>query len=369
VVNADEGEPGTCKDRYILQRCPHLLIEGIIIACHAIRSTKSYVYIRGEYVRPMERLVKAVEEARRDGLLGPNHMGTGRDLEIVVHNGAGAYICGEETALIESLEGKKGQPRNRPPFPAIKGLFQKPTVVNNVETLSYLPHVFNIGPEAFSEIGHNGSGGTRLMCLTGHVERPGVYELPMGTPMMTLISEHGGGVWKGRKMKAVIPGGLSAPILTPEEAEKALLDFNSLRDMGTMAGSGGIIVIDDQTEMIDVLLNCSHFYHDESCGQCTPCRDGSWWLYKIILRMANGEGRIRDLDEIVRICNNIEGNTICAFGEATAWPIRSYVKKFRAELEEFIKSGRRASEADHCHDHLAAPPLVQVKVPSGAGVS
>ncbi|NUP89886.1 MAG: NADH-quinone oxidoreductase subunit NuoF [Candidatus Sumerlaeia bacterium] len=360
VVNADEGEPGTFKDRRILLGCPHALLEGIIICCHAIRSEKAYIYVRGEYIHEMKRLQGAIDEAYAAGLLGADHLGTGRRLDVVVHPGAGAYICGEETALIESLEGKKGQPRNKPPFPAIEGLFMCPTVVNNVETLSYLPFLFEMGPQAFNDLGANGTGGCHLVSLSGHIERPGVYEVPMGFPMMELINGLGGGVWKSRRLKAVIPGGLSAPILTADEAQQARLDFKTLRDMGSMAGSGAVMVIDDETPMINVLLNCSHFYHDESCGQCTPCRDGSWWLYKICLRIARGEGRVRDLDEIVRICNNIEGNTICAFGEATAWPIRSYVRKFRGELEAFIQSGQRASEADWYHDDLAAPPLVQI---------
>ncbi|MBN1477365.1 NADH-quinone oxidoreductase subunit NuoF [Candidatus Sumerlaeota bacterium] len=361
VVNADEGEPGTCKDKHIMRGCPHTLLEGIIIACHAIHAEKAYIYVRGEYVRPMERLSAAIDEACAAGLLGENHMGTGRRLVVVVHPGAGAYICGEETALIESLEGKKGQPRNRPPFPAIEGLFRCPTVVNNVETIAYLPFIFEHGPEKWSEWGHNGSGGYRLMSLSGHVERPGVYELPMGTPLMELIEKHGGGVWKGRGLKAVIPGGLSAPILRAEECADARLDFNTLRDMGTMAGSAGVIVIDDQTPMIDVMLNCAHFYHDESCGQCTPCREGTWWMYRIILRIAQGRGRLRDLDELVRIASNIEGNTICAFGEAAAWPIRSYARKFRDELAAFIESGERSREADWHHEDRGAPPLIQIE--------
>ncbi len=345
IVNADEGEPGTCKDRYILTRCPHTMFEGCIIAAHAIRARRCYIYVRGEYVRPIEILEQAIAEARAAGILGPNHLGTGREFDIVVHPGAGAYICGEESALIESIEGKKGQPRNKPPFPAIEGLFNCPTVVNNVETLSYVPHVFDIGPEAFAAMGNNGSGGTRLMCVSGHVERPGVFELPMGTPLTAMINDHAGGVWKGRKLKAVIPGGMSSPILTPDEIAEARHDFDSLQGAGTMAGSAGLIVLDDQTPMIDVLLNCSHFYHEESCGQCTPCREGTWWLHRIILRVAQGRGRVRDLDEIVRICGNIEGRTVCAFGEAAAWPIRSHVVKFRDELEAFIKSGATASEA------------------------
>jgi NADH-quinone oxidoreductase subunit F len=232
-----------------------------------------------------------------------------------------------------------------------------------------VPLIFEMGASAFSDLGHNGSGGYRLMCLSGHVEKPGVYELPMGIPLMELINDFGGGVWKGRKLKAVIPGGLSAPILRPDECEKARLDFNSLRDMGTMAGSGGVIVIDDQTPIIDVLLNCAHFYHDESCGQCTPCREGTWWMHRVIMRIANGRGRLRDLDELVRIASNIEGNTICAFGEAAAWPVRSYVLKFRDELAEFIKSGQVASEARWNHPHHGAPPLVQIEGVGMPGVA
>jgi NADH-quinone oxidoreductase subunit F len=340
VVNADEGEPGTFKDRYIMERDPHALLEGMIIAAHAIGSHKAYVYIRGEYLRPAKRLQRAIDEAYSQNWLGKNLQGTGFDLDIVIHRGAGAYICGEETALLTSLEGGKGFPRIKPPFPAISGLFSCPTIVNNVETLACVPYILRNGAERFAGIGADSQGGTRLFCVSGHVVRPGVYEEPAGVTLRHLI-ERAGGVRNGNKLKAVIPGGISAKILRADEIDVAM-DFNSLMAAGSMAGSGGVIVMDETTCMIEALHSAVRFFSDESCGQCSPCREGTGWVHRIMRRITEGQGRLQDLDDLLAIAGGMEGTTICVFADAAAWPIQSYIAKFRDEFETFIRSGRRA---------------------------
>ena len=335
VVNADEGEPGTCKDRYILELDPHQLIEGVIISAFAINCHKSYIYIRGEYVEPFKRLQAAVDEATQKGYLGKNIFGSGFDLDLVVHRGAGAYICGEETALLNSLEGFKGYPRLKPPFPAIVGLFGCPTIVNNVETLACVPHILKNGAEWFAKLGSAGNGGTHLFSLSGHVNKPGVYELPMGISLRDIIYTHGGGILGGRQLKAVIPGGISAKIFTASEID-VKMDYDSLRNAGTMLGSAGIMVMDDTTCMAKMLYYAAKFFAHESCGQCSPCREGTGWAFKIVKRIYEGNGALKDLDSLLTIANNMEGRTICVFADAAAWPIQSYITKFRAEFEAYI---------------------------------
>jgi len=344
VVNADEGEPGTFKDRYILERDPHALLEGMIIAAYAIGSHKAYVYIRGEYFRPAKRFQRALDEAYRQNWLGKNIQGTGFDLDVVIHRGAGAYICGEETALLTSLEGGKGFPRIKPPFPAISGLFACPTIVNNVETLACVPFILRNGAERFAAIGSKDQGGTRLFSVCGHVARPGLYEEPVSVTLRGLI-ERAGGVRNGKKLKAVVPGGLSAKILRADEIDVGM-DFNSLAAAGTMAGSGGVIVMDETTSMIDALDSAVKFFAHESCGQCSPCREGTGWVHRIMGRITTGRGTIRDLDDLLTIAANMEGKTICVFADAAAWPIQSYITKFRDEFEEYIRAGRKAESKE-----------------------
>lgn len=339
VVNADEGEPGTFKDKYIMVSAPHLLLEGMILASYAVGSHKAYIYIRKEYEFPYKRLEQAIEEAYAGGYLGKDIMGTGFDLEVVVHRGAGAYICGEESALLESLEGKKGFPRLRPPFPAVAGLFGCPTVIHNVETLSYLPFVAERGADWFASLGSERNGGMKLYCLSGHVKRPGLYELPMGTPLRDLIFNYAGGMVDGRTLKAVIPGGISANILRADEID-VRMDFDSLKTAGTMLGSAGVIVMDDSTCIVKALASAAKFFAHESCGQCSPCREGTGWVLKIVRRILEGRGRAEDLDHLLDIAAYMGGNTICAFGDAAAMPVTSYIKKFRSEFEHHIREKR-----------------------------
>lgn len=341
-VNADESEPGTFKDRYIMELDPHLLIEGIIICSYAINCHNAYVYIRGEFVYPKDRLVAAVEEAYAKGLLGKNILGSGFDLEVTVHRGAGAYICGEETALLNSLEGFRGMPRLKPPFPAVVGLFGCPTVVNNVETIASLPYILVNGPEAYRKFGTEKSPGTKMFCISGHVNKPGNYEVPLGYPLKKLIYEDAGGILGGKKLKAVIPGGSSVPILTAEEAMEVTLDYEALAAKGSMLGSGGVIVMDEDTCIVKALTNLAHFYAHESCGQCSPCREGTGWAHKILRRIMQGEGRMEDLDELNRIADNMAGKTICVLADALAMPIWSYLKKFRHEFEAYIQRSSNA---------------------------
>ncbi len=339
TVNADEGEPGTFKDRYILEKDPHALIEGMIISCFAIGCHKAYVYVRGEYAKPARILQGAIDEAYTKNFLGKNIFGTGFDLDVYIHLGAGAYICGEETALLESLEGKKGFPRLKPPFPAIIGLFGSPTIINNVETLACLRTIIERGGKAFASLGCEKNGGTHLFSLSGHVERPGVYELPMGTPLTDLIYKQGGGIRGGKQLKAVVPGGMSAAVLKASEVNVAL-DYESLKKAGTMLGSAGIIVMDETTCMVEALLVTAHFFAHESCGQCSPCREGTGWYYKVVKRIYEGKGRMQDLETLLSIPVNMGGNTICAFADGAAMPFSSYPSKFRDEFEYHIREGK-----------------------------
>ncbi len=334
-VNADEGEPGTFKDRLVLLRAPHLLIEGMLIAAYAVGLRTAYVYVRGEYGPAARRLEEAAAEARAAGLLGPGLFGTAFGLDVVVHLGAGAYICGEETALLESLEGRRGQPRVKPPFPAAVGLFRAPTVINNVETIASVPGILARGADWFLGRGLPKDGGTRLFCVSGAVRRPGVYELPVGTPLREIVEVHAGGPAEGTRLKAVIPGGLSAPALRPDEIDVAM-DVESLARAGSMLGSAGIVVIAAGTPMLDVLAATARFYAHESCGKCTPCRIGTSWILKIVERLRARGGGPDDFDAIVRLADGINGRTLCPLGEAAALPIRALVTKFRDELERAV---------------------------------
>ena len=335
ICNSDEGEPGTCKDRDILRFNPHALIEGMVIAGYTMGCSAGYNYIRGEFSEPIERFEQALAEARAAGYLGKNILGTGFDFDINVHLGAGAYICGEETALLESIEGKKGQPRFKPPFPAQYGLFGCPTTINNTETLASVPAIMRRGGEWFRDLGVKNSGGTKLFSVSGHVENPGNFEVPMGIPFKELL-EMAGGVWKGRKLKAVIPGGSSVPVVPAEIMLEANMDYDSLSEIGTAIGAGSVIVMDDTTCMVSMLERLSYFYHEESCGQCTPCREGTGWMYRIIKRINSGEGKPEDLDTLLDVANRIEGRTICALGDAAAWPVQSFLKHYRHEFEAKI---------------------------------
>ena len=331
-VNADEGEPGTFKDRYIMSHNPHMLFEGIIITSYCVGIHAAYIYIRGEYEAIAQRLEEAIAESYKKGFLGKNILNSGFDLDIIVHRGAGAYICGEETALLESLEGKRGNPRLKPPFPASVGLFQCPTVINNVEPISNIPHIILKGAEWFVGQGLDEDGGTRIFGVSGMVEKPGIYELPIGTSLKDIINVHAGGMKKGKKLKAVIPGGMSAPVLKADEID-IKMDFDSLVNAESMLGSAAIIVIDTGTSMLDVLKVITKFYSHESCGQCTPCRIGTSWINKIVNRMIEGKGSKKDIDNIVRLASNILGHTLCPLGDAAAMPILSLTKKYRKELE------------------------------------
>lgn len=338
VCNADESEPGTCKDRQIMRYTPHVLIEGLIIGSYAIGCHHAYVYIRGEYVREALLLEEAIEEAYAKNLLGKNILGSGFHLDITVHRGAGAYICGEETGLLNSLEGRRGEPRVKPPFPAISGAFACPTAVNNVESISNVPHIIRMGGEEFAKLGKiDKSGGTRLLSLSGHINKPGVYEARAGSmTLRQIIDEFGGGMWKGKKLKAVIPGGSSSPVLTADEVD-VVYDVEPLMKIGTMMGSAAIMVIDEDTDMVKLLLRISKFYAHESCGQCTPCREGCHWMESILHKIIHGEGKSTDIDLLVDVAGNIGGKTLCALGDAAAMPVQSFVKKFRSEFEAYIR--------------------------------
>jgi len=328
VINADEGEPGTFKDRYLLERDPHALVEGMLIAARAIRSATAFVYIRGEYVEPWRRFSAAVREAYE-----ARHLGHGFD--IVVHRGAGAYICGEETGLISSLEGKKGWPKLKPPFPAIKGAFGAPTIVNNVETICHVPHIINRGAAWFAALGTKTQGGTRLYSVSGRVARPGVYEAPVTITLRQLIYERAGGVTGNGRLKAVVPGGSSAAILTADEID-VTMDVDGLRNAGTMAGSAGVIVMDETVSVPEALMVVARFYAHESCGQCTPCRESTGWIYKMTRRIVEGRGRKEDLDTILDVAKRGAGTTICAFYDGAVGPYISYIEKFRGEFEALV---------------------------------
>ena len=338
VCNADESEPGTCKDRLLMEKDPHQLIEGITIAGLAVGSHQGYIYVRGEYRYLLDILDRALDEAYAKGYLGKNILGTGFDFDLATHTGAGAYECGEESALLESLEGKRGVPRIRPPFPAVVGLYASPTVVNNVETLSSVPAVILNGGPWYAQLGTPRNGGTRLFVLSGHINRPGVYELPMGFPLRKLIYEVGGGILGDKKVKAVIPGGSSTPVLTPDALDTPM-DFDSLAKAGSMLGSGAVIVMHEDTCMVKVALRLMQFYAHESCGWCVPCREGTTWLKKTLTRFDSGLGRSEDIQLIEELAKNMLGRTFCPLGDAAAMPTIAFVKKFREEFEMHL-SGR-----------------------------
>jgi NADH-quinone oxidoreductase subunit F len=338
VANADESEPGTFKDREIMARLPHMFIEGILIAARAIGASAAFIYLRGEYLAEFEIIRDALEEARRSGLAGTNILGTGWKLPIVVHRGAGAYICGEETALLESLEGKRGQPRSKPPFPAISGVYASPTLINNVETLATVPKIIELGGKAYAKIGVENSTGTRVFSLSGDVVRGGNYEVELGTSLRELVYDVGGGIPDGRELKAIIPGGSSVPVLTAAEIDTPL-DFDSMAEAGTMLGSGAVIVIDERACMVQLGLRVAQFYMHESCGKCTPCREGTRWMVQLLRKIDEGEASQRELDLLLNVCDRILGNCLCPLGDAAAMPVASYVARFRDEYQRHIDEG------------------------------
>ncbi len=343
VINADESEPGTCKDREILRHDPHKLLEGALIAGFAMGAHTAFIYVRGEFYHESSELMKAVEEAYDAGLLGKNAAGSGWDFDVVVHRGAGAYICGEETALIESLEGKKGQPRNKPPFPAMAGLYSCPTTVNNVETIAVAPTILRRGAGWFSKLGLNEkNAGTKLFCISGHVNQPCNVEEVMGIPLRELLEKHCGGVRGGwDNLLAVIPGGSSTPMIPKNICETVNMDFDSLREVGTGLGTAGVIVMDKSTDVIKAIARLSRFYMHESCGQCTPCREGTGWLWRVMTRMVEGRASVEEIDQLYEITKEIEGHTICALGDAAAWPVQGLIKHFRPEMERRIMEYRK----------------------------
>src|SRR6187431_482880 len=351
-VNADESEPGTFNNRILMEKDPHQLVEGIAIACHAVRSNTAYLYLRYEYGTSYRVLDAAIKECYAAGILGKKVMGSDFKLDIYLHRGAGAYICGEETGLIESLEGKRAWPRIKPPYPAIEGLFRKPTIVNNVETLCCVTHILARGADWFKSMGVSpdpanprdlGSYGPKLYCISGHVNKPCCVELPLGVTARELIDVHGGGVWKGRKAKAVVPGGISMGFLSANELDTPL-DFAGPGKVGCLGlGTAAVVVIDDQTSMVDVLYNCCRFMSHESCGQCTPCREGTSWMTKILERIRGGRGKLEDIDLLLEVANSmgiIPGTTICGLSDGAAWPVKNAIMKFRGEFEDYIRSGR-----------------------------
>jgi NADH-quinone oxidoreductase subunit F len=344
VCNSDESEPGTCKDRDILRFNPHSLVEGMAIAAYAMGATVGYNYMRGEFLdEPSIHFEQAVKEAYDAGFLGKNILGSGIDFDLYGSLGAGAYICGEETALLESLEGKKGQPRFKPPFPANVGLYGKPTTINNCETLASVPAIIRNGGEWFKELGVENAGGEKLFSMSGHLEKAGNFEIPMGTPFKDLLAM-AGGVWKGRKLKAVIPGGSSVPVVPAEAMLEATMDYDGIIKAGSMLGSGAVICMDETTDMVKMLRRISQFYFSESCGQCTPCREGTGWLYRLLCRITDGQGRPEDLEVLQKVAKQIEGRTICALGDAAAWPVGGMLKHYRHEFEYYIEHGRSMVE-------------------------
>ncbi|WP_286747696.1 NADH-quinone oxidoreductase subunit NuoF [Aquabacterium sp. UBA2148] len=336
VCNSDEGEPGTAKDREILMHNPHTVIEGMIIAAYAMGISVGYNYIHGEIFEVYERFEAALEEARAAGYLGDNILGSGFSFQLHAHHGFGAYICGEETALIESIEGKKGQPRFKPPFPASFGVYGKPTTINNTETFAAVPWIIRNGGEAYLAVGKPNNGGTKLFTVSGDVEMPGNFEVPLGTPFSTLL-ELAGGVRKGRKLKAVIPGGSSSPVIPADVMMGLTMDYDAIAKAGSMLGSGAVIVLDDSRCMVKSLLRLSYFYMHESCGQCTPCREGTGWLWRVVQRIEAGQGRLEDIDLLNSVADNIQGRTICALGDAAAMPVRAFIKHFREEFVHHIE--------------------------------
>jgi len=344
VCNSDESEPGTCKDRDILRYNPHALVEGMAIAGYAIGATVGYNYMRGEFLEePSQRFEQAVKEAYREGLLGKDILGSGVDFDLYPTLGAGAYICGEETALIESLEGKKGQPRFKPPFPANYGLYGMPTTINNTESLASVPAIMRNGAKWFAELGVPNSGGEKLFSVSGHVNKPGNFEVPLGMPFRELL-EMAGGVRGGRELKAVIPGGSSVPVVPGDVMLGVNMDYDAVAKAGSMLGSGAVIVMDETTDMVQVLRRISRFYYSESCGQCTPCREGTGWLYRMLTRIVEGKGRMEDLAKLDDVASKIMGRTICALGDAAAMPVQSFLKHFRPEFEHYVQHGRSMVE-------------------------
>ena len=346
IVNADESEPGTFKDRLILEQNPHLLIEGILCSAWALQATATFVYVRGEYAFPYAQFKKAVKECYEKGYLGKNIFGTEFSHDIIVHRGAGAYICGEEMALMESLEGRKGQPRLKPPFPAGAGLYGMPTNINNVETICNIPYIVEHGGEAYSKIGVENSAGTKLISASGHINNPGVYEVEMGYPLLDFINNECGGIRDGKKIKCVIPGGSSIPVLTGDELEGVNLDYDSLKNAGSSLGCAGFMVFDETTDMVEAMLSLTKFYAHESCGQCTPCREGGHWIEKITQRIADGDGRAEDPELIQSVCSQIGGHTICAFGDTMVLPYKSILTKFSSEFEARINKKDSSSILD-----------------------
>jgi NADH-quinone oxidoreductase subunit F len=338
VANADESEPGTFKDRELLVRVPHLFVEGVLIASYTIGSNLAFVYLRGEYLTEYEILTAALEEARKAGYVGKDVLGSGWNVTIVVHRGAGAYICGEETGLLESLEGHRGQPRTKPPFPAISGLYASPTLINNVETLATAPKILAMGGKAYAKLGVENSTGTRVFSLSGNVVNGGNYELELGTTLRELIYDLGGGIPGGRELKAIIPGGSSVPVLTAADLDAAL-DFDSMAAAGTMLGSGAVIVIDDRCCMVQLGLRVAQFYMHESCGKCTPCREGTRWMVQLLQKIEDGEATQGELDVLLNVCDRILGNCLCPLGDAAAMPVASYVARFREEYQRHIDEG------------------------------
>jgi len=342
VVNADEGEPGTCKDRDMMRHDPHKLIEGCLIACFAMRAVAAYIYIRGEFWEEANRLEHAIREAYDAGLIGKNACGSGYDCDMFVHRGAGAYICGEETALIESLEGKKGQPRLKPPFPAAMGVWGCPTTVNNVESIAVVPTILRKGPAWFADIGRPNNTGTKVFCISGHVNKPCNVEEEMGIPLKELIEKHAGGVRGGwDNLLAIIPGGSSVPLLPKDICDTVLMDFDSLKAVKSGLGTAAVIVMDKSTDVVKAIARLSKFYTHESCGQCTPCREGTGWLWRLMERMVKGNAEIAEIDQMLDVASRIEGHTICALGDAAAWPVQGLVRHFRPEIERRIKEFTR----------------------------
>ncbi len=350
--NCDESEPGTFKDRMLMEKNPHQLVEGVIITSYACRVSTAFIYVRGELAYAARQVEKAVQEAYAAGLIGNNILGSGYSLDVIVHRGAGAYICGEESALMESLEGKRGYPRLKPPFPAVIGLYGGPTVINNCETLSTLPAILRNGADWYASFGTEKSKGTRVFCLSGHVKKPGNYEIPLGLPFRTLIydEQYGGGILGDKGLKAIIPGGSSSPILGADKID-VTMDYEAVAAAGSMSGSGGIIIIDDETCMVGAILRITEFYRDESCGKCTPCREGTYWLTEILHRLEHGEGKQKDLDLLLDICDNLAGKSFCPLGDAATSSIVSGLKLFRAEFEEHVRVGGCPKHLASAHTH------------------
>jgi len=341
VVNADESEPGTCKDREMMRHDPHLFLEGCLIAAYAMKANKCYIYIRGEYVDERNNLQAAIDEAYAAGLIGKNACGAGWDFDCYVHHGAGAYICGEETALLESLEGKKGQPRLKPPFPAGAGLYGCPTTVNNVESITVVPTILRRGADWFQKFGRDNNKGTKVFCISGHVERPCNVEEAMSIPLRQLIDTHCGGVRGGwDNLKAIIPGGSSVPLLPREICDDVLMDFDALKEVRSGLGTAAVIVMDKSTDIVRAISRISYFYKHESCGQCTPCREGTGWMWRVLERMAEGNSTTAEIDKLLEVSTQIEGHTICALGDAAAWPVQGLIRHFRGEIEERINQYR-----------------------------